>query len=109
FLPLVLAGYFAVRSGRMPHGRNGAGTEAAPQSLRNWILLVASVIFYARGAGAFTWLILASIVFNYLAALAIARRQGTPAAWRVLAGAVTINLLVLGVFKYAGFAVANLN
>ena len=92
FLPALLGIYYAV----------------TPR-FRNWVLLAASVIFYARGAGAFTWLILGSIVFNYVAALAIARRQGTPAARRVLIGTVVVNLTVLGMFKYAGFAVSNLN
>jgi alginate O-acetyltransferase complex protein AlgI len=92
FLPVVLAAYFA------------SGT-----ALRNWILLVASVVFYARGAGAFTWLVLGSIGFNYLAALTIARRHGTASARRVLIATVTINLVVLAVFKYAAFAVGNLN
>jgi alginate O-acetyltransferase complex protein AlgI len=92
FLPVLLGIYFAARGG-----------------LKNWVLLIASVIFYARGAGAFTWLVLASIAFNYLAALAIARRHGTPAARRVLIGSVAVNLVVLAVFKYAGFAVGNLN
>jgi alginate O-acetyltransferase complex protein AlgI len=92
FLPSLLATYFLV----------------GPR-LKNAVLLVASVLFYALGAGAFTSLVLASIAFNYLAALAIARRQGTPAARRILIATVAINLLVLGVFKYAAFAVGNLN
>ena len=92
FLPVLLSIYFAV-------GRR----------LRNWLLLIASLIFYARGAGAFTSLVLGSIAFNYLAALAIARRRGTRAARRVLIATVAANLGVLGVFKYAGFGVANFN
>ncbi len=92
FLPVLLALYFA-----------------APTRWKNWTLLVASVLFYARGAGVFTALVLGSIAFNYLAALAIARRQGQPSAHRLLAGTVAVNLLVLGAFKYAAFAVGNVN
>jgi alginate O-acetyltransferase complex protein AlgI len=93
FLPIVLGLYFV-----------SPGLRAA-----NWILLVASVVFYARGAGAFTWLILGSIAFNYLAALAIARRQGTPAARWILGGTVAVNLAVLAIFKYATFTIVNVN
>jgi alginate O-acetyltransferase complex protein AlgI len=92
FLPVLLGTYFAV------------GTR-----LKNQVLLVASVMFYARGAGAFTWLVLGSIAFNYLAALAIAKRDGTSAARPVLIATVATNLAVLALFKYAGFAAANLN
>jgi alginate O-acetyltransferase complex protein AlgI len=76
---------------------------------RNLLLVLASVVFYASGGGAFTWLMLASIAVNYLAALAIDRRRGTPAARRLLAVTVGANLVSLAVFKYAGFVVANLN
>src|SRR5262249_2711832 len=55
FLPVLLALYFA--GGSREHGRYA-----------NWLLLVFSVIFYAKGGGAFTWLMLASIAFNYSAA-----------------------------------------
>ena len=75
---------------------------------RNWLLLAASIIFYTRGAG-FTWLVLALIVFNYIAARLIDRHRATVLGRRLLAGAVAIDLLVLAVFKYADFAVGNLN
>ena len=39
-------------------------------SYGNWLLLVASVVFYANGGGAFTWLMLGSIAFNYWMAIA---------------------------------------
>ena len=47
---------------------------------RNGLLLLASTVFYAWGGGAFTWLILASILFNYRAAFAVDRWRGT-AGW----------------------------
>jgi alginate O-acetyltransferase complex protein AlgI len=94
FLPLLLAGYFALpRSG-------GA---------RNVLLLAASVLFYATGAGAFTGLILVLIVFNYAAARAVDRWRATGAGWRILAAAVAVDLGVLAVFKYADFTVRNVN
>ena len=76
---------------------------------KNALLLVASIAFYATGGGVFTWLMLGSIAVNYVAALRIGRLAGTPEAARLLRLTVAANLLVLGVFKYAGFVVANIN
>ena len=69
FLPLLLALYFlqdlALYFGRSQPTAHGA--------YANWLLLVASVIFYAKGGGAFTWLMLGSIAFNYWMAIAVDR------------------------------------
>jgi alginate O-acetyltransferase complex protein AlgI len=92
FLPGLLALYF------LPWTR-----------YRNVLLAVASVVFYASGGGAFTWLMLASIAVNYVAALAIDRARGTAAARRLLALTVGANLLSLATFKYAAFLASNLN
>jgi alginate O-acetyltransferase complex protein AlgI len=96
FLPLLLLLYFAPRS--REHGAYG-----------NWLLLVASVIFYAKGGGPFTWLMLASIAFNYWMAIAVdrARATGRDRVW--LAFAVATNLVVLGIFKYANFFAENVD
>jgi alginate O-acetyltransferase complex protein AlgI len=96
FLPILLGLYFI--KGSREHGTYG-----------NCLLLVASVIFYAKGGGAFTWLMLGSIAFNYWMAIVVNRGQGTPAAGRRLAFAVAVNLVVLGVFKYANFFADNVN
>src|SRR5437867_5178402 len=104
FLPVLLALYFATFS------RNHA-------AYANWLLLAASVMFYARGGGTFTWLILASIVFNYWMAIAIADATAAsgspgrrpPLRRALLAFTVGTNLLVLAVFKYANFFADNLN
>ena len=118
FLPLLIGLYFL--RGSREHAAYG-----------NWLLLVASVIFYAKGGGAFTWLMLGSIAFNYWMAISVDRAhgstlrepQGRPehgrratgspqaalAAKRRLAFAITVNLVVLGVFKYANFFVDNVN
>jgi alginate O-acetyltransferase complex protein AlgI len=96
FLPVLLGLYFATFS--REHAAYG-----------NWLLLVASVLFYAKGGGAFTWLMLTSIAFNYVMAIAVDRVHGTPAAKRRLAFAITVDLIVLGVFKYANFFADNVN
>ena len=96
FLPILLGCYFL----RRPHA-----------SYANWLLLVGSVIFYARGGGAFTWLMLGSIAFNYWAAIAVdrARAQSSTRAKSLLAFVVAVNLSVLGIFKYANFFAENVN
>jgi alginate O-acetyltransferase complex protein AlgI len=103
FLPVLLGLYFATFS--REHAAYG-----------NWLLLVASVIFYAKGGGAFTWLMLASIAFNYWMAIAVDRVHGSTgspqaarAARRLLAFAVAVDLIVLGIFKYANFFADNVN
>jgi alginate O-acetyltransferase complex protein AlgI len=111
FLPVLLALYFA---------QDIAGAFRARESTHgayaNWLLLVASVIFYATGGGAFTWLMLGSIAFNYGMAIAVDRARGGAAAGARggaakmrLAVAVAVNLVVLGIFKYANFFVDNVN
>ena len=94
FLPVLLGLYFL----RREHS-----------SYANWLLLIASVIFYAKGGGAFTWLMLGSITFNYWMAIAVDRARAARSARRVLAAAVAVNLIVLGIFKYANFLVDNVN
>jgi alginate O-acetyltransferase complex protein AlgI len=92
FLPVLLAIYYL-----------------APARARNLLLVVASVVFYARDGGAFTWVILVSILVNTTAAIQVERLRGTPAATRLLRAIVGLNLLSLVTFKYAGFLVENLN
>jgi alginate O-acetyltransferase complex protein AlgI len=96
FLPVLLALYFVTLS--RSHGGYG-----------NWLLLVASVVFYAKGGGSFTWLMLGSISFNYWMAIAVDRMRETRAERPLLAAVIAANLVVLGVFKYANFFAANLN
>ena len=69
FLPVLLALY------QLPGSR-----------YRNWLLLAASIIFYTRGAGNFTWLVLALIAFNYVAARVIDGYRGTRLGRRLVAG-----------------------
>jgi alginate O-acetyltransferase complex protein AlgI len=93
FLPIFLGLYFA-----LPNIR-----------LRNALLLAGSLLFYAWGETAYVLILIACIAFNYGFGLWIDRARGRPGVGRVLALAITLNLLLLGVFKYANFAVDNLN
>ena len=88
-----------------------AGSREHARATRNWLLLVASVIFYAKGGGAFTWLMLArspsTTGWRSPSIARAARRRARAAAARP--AAVAVNLVVLGVFKYANFFADNVN
>jgi alginate O-acetyltransferase complex protein AlgI len=92
FLPATIAAYFAL-----------------PRRIRNAVLLVASVAFYAWGEARYVPLVLGSVAFNWWMGLRIA---GSAEPWvrkRRLAAAVAGNLAALAIFKYANFAVANVD
>lgn len=84
-----------------------AAVLLAPRSWRNGVIVVASLVFYAVGAGATTLLLLGAMVVNYLVGpslepddwdLAPVRRR------RLLIGVITFDVAVLVIWKYAGFA-----
>ncbi len=83
-----------------------AAVLLAPRSWRNGIIVVASLVFYAVGAGA-TTLLLGAIVVNYLVGPSL-----EPDEWnlmpvrrrRLLIGVITFDVAVLVIWKYAGFA-----
>lgn len=96
FLPVLLALYFATLS--RDHGSYG-----------NRLLLAASLLFYAKGGGVFTWLILGSIAFNYWMAILVDRARDAGGAKLWVGLAVAVNLAVLATFKYANFFAHNVN
>ena len=75
---------------------------------KNVFLLLASLLFYAWGEPRFVIVLIGLIALNYYAALVIGANEGIKRS-RATAAAVGINLLLLGVFKYADFAVGGLN
>ena len=92
FLPIVLALYYL-----------------APRRLRNTVLLLSSLVFYAWGEPVYLLLMLFTIALNYAGGLLIARRRERGlSAKAVLAAAVILNLALLGWFKYAGFLARSL-
>jgi alginate O-acetyltransferase complex protein AlgI len=92
FLPLVLAGYFGL-----------------PRRWGNAVLLVASLCFYIWGEGPYAAIVLTSIAFNWLVGRKLGDAQSASARRRWLSLGVGGNLTLLAIFKYANFAVANLN
>ncbi|MCR5663950.1 MAG: MBOAT family protein [Oscillospiraceae bacterium] len=74
---------------------------------KNALLAAASLVFYAFGQLWYVPLFLASVLINYGAGLLLGRM--TRGRRAVITACVALNLLILGVFKYADFAVANVN
>ncbi len=89
FLPTTAALYYAVPS----------------QRAKNILLAAVSVLFYAFGEPVCVLLLLASVAVNGFLAVRIERGRSR----LLLAAAVTLNLLLLGVFKYAALAARTLN
>ncbi|WP_184722290.1 MBOAT family protein [Caulobacter sp.] len=73
----------------------------APKVLKNAVLLVASVLFYAWGEPAAVLVVLASAVLDYLLGPKVVKPG--PEGGRWLALGVSANLLLLFVYKYADF------
>ncbi|MDQ3403911.1 MAG: MBOAT family protein [Actinomycetota bacterium] len=79
----------------------------APRTWRNGIIAVASLLFYAAGAGPSTLLLLSCMVVNFLAGPRLEPDEGDTrraTRRRLLFGIVGFDLAVLVVWKYAGFA-----
>ena len=92
FLPAVLALYFVV-----------------PFRFKNAVLLAFSLFFYGWGEPVYLLLMMGSIVAGWVFGLLIGKYRGTPKARLFLTLSLVTALGLLGWFKYADFAVENLN
>lgn len=81
----------------------------APKKLKNSVLLISGLIFYAWGEPVYVFLMAASIILSYFFGLLIDKTRGTTTAKILLAVSVAINLGFLGYFKYADFFLSNFN
>ncbi len=77
--------------------------------VKNIWLLLASLFFYAWGEPVWVLLMIFTAGVNFFFGARIHKSPGKPHAKRYLIYAVAINLLLLGIFKYAGFAFKSLN
>lgn len=79
-----------------------------PTKLKNLILLVASLFFYAWGERVYTLVMLGSIIWNYGMALLLDTPNERRSKIMLVLG-IAGNLLAIGYFKYANFVIENLN
>jgi alginate O-acetyltransferase complex protein AlgI len=102
FLPVLILAYVLI-------------TQSSWRSLTPWLLIGASLFFYAWWNWAFLPLFLFSIFFNYSWALLLRDRPGAEAAREslrrktVLGIGVAVNLALLGYFKYRDFFVGSVD
>ena len=92
FLPCVLIIYFL-----------------APKKLKNSVLLLSSLFFYAWGEPKYVLLMLLAILCGYLFALLIERYRGRRLSRLFLILSVSLSAAILGFFKYADFFIQNFN
>lgn len=98
FFPLVLLLYFVI-PGRF-------------RTARNLVLLLFSLLFYSWGEPKAIWLMIGSILLNYVHGWFVQRfcdRGERKKARAVVISAVVLNLLLLGIFKYANFFLQNIS
>jgi len=93
FLPIVITGYYLI-----------------PKQGKNVFLLLCSLFFYAWGEPKYVFVMLFSIVCNYFFGLCIANAEKNMKLCKLtLTLAVLLNLSLLGIFKYAGFVLVNVD
>lgn len=97
FLPLFLLLYFATC------------LCPAARRMKNVILFLGSLVFYAWGEPVYVLLLLFSTFSDYLHGRLIDRYRGKHIASWLLASSVLINLLILCFFKYADFLIQVIN
>ena len=96
FLPIVLFGYFVLFRRWRP--------------AQNVFLLLASLVFYAWGEPKFVFVLIGSILLNWLMGLLADKHRGRKALARAwIALDVTGNLGLLFIFKYLMFTLNNVN
>ena len=91
FLPIFFLAYFAT-----------------PARYRNIVLVVGSLVFYAVGEPVYIFLMMASILLNYVLAIGISDSRGRGRAGMLLAVGLAVDLGLLFFFKYLNFFVENI-
>ena len=92
FFPIVLFSYFL-----------------SPSKLKNFTLLIFSLIFYAWGEPVYILIMLFSTVVDYTHALIIDKYRNTFKAKLALISSIIINLSLLVFFKYSDFFISIIN
>ncbi|MBE6625624.1 MAG: MBOAT family protein [Ruminococcaceae bacterium] len=81
----------------------------APKCIKNSVLLLASLVFYAWGEPRYVVLMTVTIILGYVLGLLIERYQGKKLSKLFLILSLTIDLGFLAYFKYADFFIDNFN
>ncbi len=93
YLPLVLLGYYI-----------------CPKKGRNLFLLIVSLVFYAWGEPKYVFLMIFSILVNYIFGRLMDKNRGRQKRMKLLLVlSVVIDLGLLSVFKYTDFVITNIN
>ena len=105
FIPLFALCYLI---GYWLDNRNVQGVAKQSNAYKNMMLVIFSLVFYAWGEPIYVFLMLICVYINYLSGLWIARSEGGKRRMSLVSGLIG-NLLILGIFKYAGFFAQVLN
>lgn len=92
FLPIVIIVYYLLN-----------------KRFRNFFLLCASLLFYAWGEPRFVFVMIGSILFNYIMALLIHKVKLQKMRTVLLVLSIVGNLSILFVYKYLDFFIENIN
>ena len=92
FLPIVCATYLLAR-----------------KELQNYILLVASILFYAWGEPRYLAIMILTILVNYIGANYISRSHNAMHRKLLLIATIVVDLSFLFYFKYFNFVMDNIN
>ncbi len=80
----------------------------ANNKLKNFVLLLASLFFYAWGEPKYIFLMLASIAINYIFGLKVSsNNKKEKKLWLIFS--IILNISILVIFKYSNFFIDNLN
>ncbi len=92
FMPVVMAVYFL-----------------AKKEIRNYILLIASIIFYAWGEPRYLAIMIITILVNYVGALCLDKYHNPRQRLGIVTATILVDLSFLFYFKYFNFVVDNIN
>lgn len=82
----------------------------SPRKLKNLVLLISSLIFYAWGEPIYIFLMIFTTVFSYVSAILIDKyKSKKTSSLAIFILSVAVNLSVLCFFKYYGFFIDNIN
>ncbi len=110
FIPAFIICYLiggAIDKWMLGHEDDDEDTPMPQNATKNFVLIIFSLLFYAWGEPVYVFLMILSVLMNYVMGRIIDNANGRRKT--ALVSGIVFNLLVLGVFKYAGFFVQQIN